>query len=222
MGAKRTDSSKVLLNAVESRACDDLMNMREFVALSERLLKEELDGLAPRIDKRLSCLPVPDQEAELGCFYDDICQLSEIFPRIQRYSLYTSLLSMIEHHLSTFCWLAKKVCEVKCSAADLKGNGITQSLNYFIKVCDFPISRSEKPDYDHLKTFQKMRNAIVHNDGRPSGNNLTTIQQYKKRHLDFDVTERNQIILSSGFLYRVLATAERFYKILLAELEKRI
>jgi len=218
MQAKRIDSRKIRLSAIESLVRHDLMDMREFVDLSERLLKEELNALTQRIDERVPGLPAPDQEAELGWFDDDIYRLSDIFPRIQRYSLFTSLLSMIEQHLRSFCRSAKQVCEVELSASDLKEHGISQSLDYLIKVCHFQISRTAKSEYDHLKMFQMMRNAIMHNNGRPSGKALTSIKQYQKRNPHFDVTERNQITLSSGFLYTVIGSAEMFYKTLLAEL----
>lgn len=210
------------MSAVASLARHDLTDMREFVDLSERLLKDELDALTQRIDERVSCLPLPEQESELGWFDDDVYRLSDIFPRIQRYALFTSLLGMMENHLRRFCRSAKQVCDAELSASDLRGHGISQSLDYLIKVCHFRISRSSKSAYDHLKMFQTMRNAIVHDDGRPSEKALASIKQYRKRNPHFDITERNQIVLSAGFLHTVIHTAVSFYETLLAELEKRI
>jgi hypothetical protein len=219
---KRVDRRRVRLGAYDRLASSSLADMREFVDLSERLLKQELDALTSRLDDQISCLPILEREAESDWFADDICRMSDIFPKIQRYSLFTSLLGMIEHHLRGFCHSAKEICEVELSAADLRGHGIAQSLDYLTKVCHFRISRNNKSNYNHLKMFQKMRNAIVHADGRLTGRDLTTIRQYRKRNPHFEVTERNEILLSSGFLYTVILTAEQFCKQLLGELNKRL
>ena len=222
MTRKSPNQQAVQLNAVRSLASHELKEVRDFVDLSERLLKKELEALSARIHEKTSCRPLPDREFKLGWCDDDIYQLSEVFPRIQRYSLFVSIIGMIEHHLQYICRQAKRICHEELAASDLNGKGLVRSIDYLIKVCHFRISRNSGSQMHHLKIFQKMRNAIVHNDGRPSGGDLTAIKQYRKGNPHFEVTERDQIVLSGKFLITVIHNADLLFRIIFGELKKRM
>lgn len=219
---RETRGQLVRARASWSVARHGLAELREFTDRSERLLKRELKALSKRVSKQVSCLPRADQEVDRGWFAEDLYQLADVFPRIQRYSLFVTTMAAIDNHLHHVCRCAKQICGQELSAADLRGAGIVRSLTYLTKVCHLRISRSSGSQVDHLTMYQKMRNAIVHGEGRPTGGNLKAIRQYQKRNLKFKLNARDELVLYEDFVSTVIHSAELLFETVFGEVYKRI
>ena len=216
------DPKHVRLSAAGSLASHGLAELSDLAELSERLLKNELDALSARVHEKVSCLPFPENEFEQGWFDDDLYQLAEVFPKIQRYALFITTMGAIEHHLHNMCTVAKKICDQSLSPSDLNGRGIVRSVKYLTKVCGFRISQSTGSQVDNLTMCQKMRNAVVHADGRLSDDDIGAIRQYQKRNPRFEINDRGEIVLSQHFVSTVVHSSKLLFEIIVAEMNKRL
>jgi hypothetical protein len=120
----------VRLNAIESLVQHDFSNIKDFIDVSERLLQKELESLTERMHEETHCLPLIDRQEVTEWYADEISQLSEEFPRIQRYSLFVLVMARIEDHIHGICGYARQVCGHELKDTDLIGRGLVRSVAY--------------------------------------------------------------------------------------------
>jgi hypothetical protein len=134
------------------------------------------------------------------------------FPNIQRRAALITLFSFLESELDKLCLLFQKTNEYPVSLKDLNGNGIERSSLYLEKVCDLKDCRN-LPDWLPLKDIQKIRNIVVHNDGKlyDLNNNPreTEIKIVKKS--DHLTEEYEGVILKDSYLLFVLNSFTRYF-----------
>jgi hypothetical protein len=72
--------------------------------------------------------------------------------------------------------------------------------------------------------FQEMRNAIIHSGGQliKEHVNVEAIRRYQQQNSDFEITEKNYLVLSEDFLRRVVLVSDLFTTFLFAEIKKRV
>ena len=91
----------------------------------------------------------------------------EYFPTLQRRSAFLSLYGFLEHELDKLCVLYKKTKNYKIDFRDLKDLGIERSIKYLEIVAALPIDKGSNK-WGEVKLIQKIRNLIMHNDGKLS------------------------------------------------------
>lgn len=138
----------------------------------------------------------------------------EHFPNLQRRSAFISLYGFLEHELDKLCTLFKETEHYKIDLKDFNDSGIVRSIKYLNKVANLPIDKDDKR-LQTVKSLQKIRNVIVHNDGE-----LTGIDG-KIRPNEFAYVQQNEflsgdkeIILNEGFLFYVLDSFHDLFKYL--------
>jgi hypothetical protein len=219
---KNTSISKhaVKRHAFKSLFLHQIRDIEELGEMVERLLKKEVHSLSEMVTEKTSCLPFPERDELLGWYDGDLDQLTHEFPRLQRYALFATAMGMIESHLHFLCKHAQQICGIQIAVSDLNGKGVVRAMTYLTKVCRFRISTGQRSEADHLTMLQKMRNAIIHNEGTPPDCDLEAIRQYRKRCPHFDLSTRNQIRPKESFLGMAIHLGQLLVTTIIAEIEK--
>ncbi|OGU10488.1 MAG: hypothetical protein A2X61_08650 [Ignavibacteria bacterium GWB2_35_12] len=136
----------------------------------------------------------------------------EYFPTLQRRSAFLSLFGFLEHELDNLCMLYKKTNNYKIDPRDLKDLGIERSIKYLDIVVSLPFDKSNNK-WVNVKSIQKIRNLIVHNEGKliDIEGNLRNNEQQIVLQNEF-LSGDNVIIMEEGYLNFVLKTFDLLFK----------
>jgi hypothetical protein len=88
----------------------------------------------------------------------------EYFPSLQRRSAFLTVWSFLEHQLDQLCLFFQSEKGFALSFMDLSGKGIDRSTSYLEKVAGLKDLKTSH-EWDVLKTLQRIRNVIAHDDG---------------------------------------------------------
>lgn len=137
---------------------------------------------------------------------------NEYFPTLQRRSAFLSLYGFLEHELDKLCMLYKKSQNQNVDFRDLKDLGIERSVKYLMIVAGLPIEKGDNK-WGSVKSIQKIRNLIVHNDGKLIDLDSFPRKTEQKIVSDNDfLSGENEIIMQKGYLLYVLETFDSFFK----------
>src|SRR4030067_1330605 len=100
LGINKIDMRFSLIMSTVNRNLADIKGLLE---LSESMLSRQCAQLAKRLKKESKNLSEEEREFLDGWYVGDFIQLQEIFPRIQRYSLFTIIMSSLESDLYRIC-----------------------------------------------------------------------------------------------------------------------
>ena len=138
----------------------------------------------------------------------------EYFPSLQRRSAFLTVWSYLEHQLDQLCLFYQSERKFGLSFMDLSGQGIDRSTAYLEKVAGLQ-GLKESEEWDVLKTLQRIRNVIVHGDGK-----LRDHQGKPKNGLIADMkklgflTGDEEILVAEGFLSQVIHTCNSYFRLI--------
>lgn len=136
----------------------------------------------------------------------------EYFPNLQRKSALISLYSFLEFELDKLCILFKNEGNYKIDINDLNGSGIKRAILYLEKVVDLLINQNDRK-IGEIKSIQKIRNLIVHNNGYLMDKNG---KKYSKelKYIKYNkfLSGEQEINLNKGFLTYVLNSFNDLFK----------
>ncbi len=138
----------------------------------------------------------------------------EYFPSLQRRSAFLTVWSYLEHQLDQLCLLYQSERKFGLSFTDLSGQGIDRSTAYLEKVAGLQELKASE-EWNVLKTLQRIRNAIVHADGK-----LRDHQGKPKKELMADMkkvgflTGDEEILVATGFLSQVIQTCDNYFRVI--------
>lgn len=89
---------------------------------------------------------------------------TEHLPNLQRRSALITLFGFLEDELNKLCFIYKETENFSVQLKDMTGKGIDKSILYLEKVAGLPIKKDAI--WKNLTDIQKIRNIIVHHDGR--------------------------------------------------------
>lgn len=100
------------------------------------------------------------------------------------------------------------------SLSDLSGKGIDRAVNYLNKVAGLNVSKTSQ-EWNHVKKVQKVRNVIVHQEGKlidAQGNQIKDVINYvnESKYL----SGKKSILICEGFLFHVAALYDSFFKLI--------
>jgi hypothetical protein len=216
---------------------DYLSSLERFLENEVRILDERYDTEVQKAiegKERIVCgdhtLPGQLGEEESGaleCYFGEACrELEDIFPNILRRSFFVAIYSLIEAQLNAICHdLERKGLE--SSVEDLTGpdKGIGRARKYLVNKAE--IRFPDSPEWNKLRGYQKLRNCIVHNEGKlESGHkNHERAKRYLREQFipqhypklewkQFD----DEVVLHKGFCEEMLQVSHRFFTDLFAVL----
>jgi len=138
----------------------------------------------------------------------------EYFPGLQRRSAFLTVWTFLEHQLDQLCLFYQSERKFGLSFMDLSGQGIDRSTAYLEKVAGLQ-GLKESEEWDVLKTLQRIRNVIVHGDGK-----LRDHQGKPKNGLIADMkklgflTGDEEILVAEGFLSQVIHTCNSYFRLI--------
>ncbi len=187
----------------------DIIKLQELNDLTERLLTEELNRVTEKIDKKLSTLSGEDREYSAGWYADDIFQLSEEFPQLLRRALFLTTMSMIEYNLVLLCDTVCKTCNLSSVYIKPRQDVIRRSLKYLETSAGFQFNRLSENEL--IYKYQKIRNAMIHNDGKPKKEHLQEMKSFCKKDPRLDMDRHGYIVIKEGFPSMVLHKSRLFF-----------
>jgi len=104
--------------------------------------------------------------------------------------------------------------------SDLNGKGIDRSTNYLEKVAGFNLRKTSE-EWNQIKKIQKIRNVIVHQDGRlidRQGSPIKATIDYVNQ-MD-SLTGDTEIIIKEGFLQHAVNTFKKYFRLIGESIEK--
>ena len=138
----------------------------------------------------------------------------EHFPNLQRRSALITLFGFLEKELDKLCALFLKEYSYKIELGDLKGKGIDRSIKYLERVVGLDIDKTVSV-WSEIKSIQKIRNLIVHNDGSLLDSNGET-RKPESIYVDSSpyLFGNKEVVILSGYLAHILSTVDFFFKVI--------
>ena len=136
--------------------------------------------------------------------------INQAFPNLFRRSLFTITYSIFETKISNRCKILREQGDLKLSVSDLNGRGIRRSKTYLEKVVGLDLSASK--EWSAILAYTKLRNCLVHNDGRVSGCQYAKfLRNYAVRHKFLEL-DHNEILLKRGYCEEAIEALAKFYE----------
>lgn len=212
---------RMALHLFTSRVSNDIEDLREVVDLTERHLKGEVKRLERRVATELNDIPGKEErEYTIGWYTDDFVRLDKIYPQIQRRALFTTLMCMMEADLMLGCQMCRRAFEIP-QEFKKKGNerAIVQALSYLKEHLTIR-DRSLNPHWELVQNLWSVRNALVHNDGKPKPSDLQSISDFCVPIPTLELDHHNRIILKEGSVQMALHAVNLFFTRLIDEIKR--
>jgi hypothetical protein len=92
----------------------------------------------------------------------------------------------LENNLNTFCETEKSYKNIKVSYKDINGKGIFQSIKYIELFCGIDLLKIKC--FEEIKFFNKIRNALVHNNSIIYEDKIKSSRPYKEKFIELKNT----------------------------------
>lgn len=200
----------------------ELNNALEYATELEQSLSDTANRLARSLEATAAKLvDVAAVEDLYDWHNDDLWRLTTVFPAMMRSSLFVSCYSLLEHRLNDLCGVIQRERKLALTPKELDGDGIFRSKVYLNKVVGIEFADGGGTPWDSIWTRNKLRNAIVHTDGRLTEEAATKLAAFFKQNTELlKLSPRRQIDLGVGFCPHFIQTIRKFFHLLIAELEK--
>ncbi len=190
--------------------------LRKYLDTVETLLKKELDEFRQRVDAAAKSIDNPKERDEYYEFHsDDYWRLDESFVRMVRNSFFVMCLSFVEDKLENICDNLKNEHKKKLGWRDIRGD-VWDKANLYIETLTGEAPKSIKV-WEKIKTHQKLRNCIVHENGKLQDEDL---MRYALKEGILPPGEKN-LFLTNGYCTQCLADLRTFLKELYDLLDKQ-
>lgn len=147
----------------------ELDQLERCVAEIHETLAGQVTEFQRYVDERAGSMDADTRDEWYEWNSDRHWELSEVFPRIVRHSVFVTAYGFLEHTLLAVCRHLQREARHSVELSDLKGKDIELARAYLKKVhgLAFP---DQSVEWNRLSWYRKIRNCLVHNDNRiPSG-----------------------------------------------------
>lgn len=184
----------------------------------DRCLEEVHDTLAGRlaefqqsIEEHAAKLSPDSREDWYEWNRDTHWELSEVFPRILRHSLFVTTYGFLEHTLLRVCRHLEYESPRSVGLSDLKPEGIELARVYLKKVREIPFP-DQSVEWNRLSWYRKIRNCLVHNDSRvPPKDKGQPIRDFFAKNSNLGaVDELGRIALTHAACEDIILVTRRF------------
>lgn len=149
---------------------------------------------------------------------DELLSNQEIdeFTNLMRSSFFVSLYSYLEAWLNNECRESQKEnLQTKISLDDIHGAGIHRAKLYMLKVLDTSFPFDDDPSWEQIQWFSKIRNCIVHNEGKVRDKDLKKYIENQPELRCEMFSGYEYVILEEGFCEKAIAVIGAFLRSLL-------
>jgi hypothetical protein len=180
---------------------------KDLIRAIEESFRHQSDAMAAEFDNYIKTLPEHEHEDAAYAFDQAMNHVEVYFPRTAWLWVFVGMYAFLENELASICqWFKAKGQHTE----DPRDSGIGDSKKYLKKDCsvDFP---SDSREWQDIKGYQHVRNAIVHNHGALplEPDKRTKVQRFADGHPSMKI-EEGQIIVAKEFCEEFLTTVEKF------------
>ena len=203
---------------------DSFFSIEEYLKIAIESYTKEQELYKNKTQKYIDSLKTDNDESLLNDEYQKMINNRDVifFTKLY-YSLVIMIYSSIETNLFMFCDYIKNNNNYSVDVNDLHGNGIYKCRKYLEKVCriDFNIIDKEWTD---ICILNKIRNGIIHNNGKITKNDIGKIQNYIVERKVLLVLESDEIIAVSKeyLVYIITKSRKALEKLYLLLVEKDV
>jgi len=203
-----------------SIARHQIEDFREVVEFAEGNLKAEMKRLEKYVSQKLHGLSEVEQREAADWYADDFYRVDKLYPEIQRRALFTTLMCMTEANLLLACRMCKRAFDLP-QEFKVKGKArtIVQAMDYLranLTIRDREIG----PHWDTVQLLWSIRNALVHNDGKPKPAGRDSIAEFCTSVATFELDHLGRIVLKAGGVEMALDAVEHLFSGLIAEINR--
>ncbi len=195
------NKKQLILSHLRSLIDNDLDELKELSSLVERFLKKEFQSTLEKAKREMTDeLPEDEKYFLEACYSEDLQKIEILFPKIQRYALFTTAMSMIEGSVVTLCRGVKEVFNLTDKFDSSKPNVINRGIKYLEENLGI-ITDNYKYYIDFVDSLRKVRNCIVHAEGRVSGGkDESEIRRFISTIPTIELDEFDRILIFEGFI----------------------
>jgi len=194
---------KIALSVRRDKVTHDLERFNELLNFVEEALHVKKKRRESYVSQKLSVMDDENEASLMAEFYaEDIFQIEIDFPRLQRYALFVSLMSIVESNLIGFCRTAKHLLSVSKDFDGTLPQVIKRSMEYLENEARIDISQF-KYYIDLSIILSHIRNCIVHDEGSIKNRKDSVIISdfiKGKETILLDTDRGKKIILNKGFV----------------------
>lgn len=208
---KKINKIDFRFSLIRSAVYRDLSDIKELLDLSESVIQRQCSKLKKKLDKESLKATEEEKEFLAGWYAGDFIQYKEVFPKIQRYSLFTTLMASAEYDLFRICvemqHILKKEKEFKKPRVAI----IKNCLTYLEKECDVDFSKFSIY-VDEIEMYQRLRNCIVHSDGKNTDPFPAEVEKYCQERPTLTIDRHGHLVLKENFLNIVIHIITIFFQ----------
>lgn len=160
--------------------------------------------------------PPGNDEDEQSIFWQELNYLEQLFEDdlipTMRYSFLVFLHTVFETRLRAFCSAMQHEKQLPLDLTDIRGSAIDQARIYLAKLVSITVA--DFPEWQHLRTFQLVRDCIVHHYGYlvPDDPRHKQIRDLAAKNVGVSVTHDDRILLDPSFCQQHLSHIEDFFR----------
>lgn len=214
------DENKRRFLRIKYKTSDDISNLKELSRLIEEAIKREHHILSEEIESEKANRSQDEKDFLEGWYEDEFIQLQEEFPRLQRYALFTTVMSTIESNVVSLCKALQEIMKIIPHFEKSYNNILKKAVEYLEDHAGVDINCLL--NYDDIDMFRRLRNCIVHSEGENTDKKPEEIEYYCKNFQTLTITQKNRILLSEGFISISLHLIQQFLDSLFEQSEKAL
>lgn len=176
----------------------DLDNMREYSGELSELIEETKDAFSEEVVERAESMPVELRDDWYDLNADRHWMLRDVFPLLLHNSLFIAIYSYLESTLGNLARQEERSNPQEVAMKDIKERVIIDRYRKYLKEVqgiDFP---DQSREWQKIRTYQKIRNFIVHNGGRvdDSHKHAKCIRNFIEQNSDLVLIDQDQVYVS--------------------------
>jgi len=198
-----------------------LYDMEEFKRFTLSSIENEKKSFSERLETETAHFSNEEKEEYFGWISEDYFMIKDVFTQISMRSFIVILFSYVENGMNMLCNVEysdkaryhKKegLEELKVKHTDMEGNGIKRAKLYLEKIIGCNLHSDKKP-WSEIDTLRKIRNTIVHDDGK-ANSSLKNDGNFKQHIHDgrLKLANHNNIEIEPSYLDYILEKVREYF-----------
>ena len=213
---------KGVLNWLQYDMSFSMELIESFVLGVEKQAAESLDNYKKHKEMYIEEIPPEDGGAHVVEIHQGLDNetwnvetiFGNYFPNLQRCSALVTIWGYFEHELDKLCLLYQSEKSYKLALSDLTRKGIDRAVNYLQKVAGLDPHKESK-EWFQLKNIQKIRNIIVHKDGKLLDHKGCPIKDVVAYVNQMDcLSGDSELMIKAGFLEHVISIMKEYFRLI--------
>jgi hypothetical protein len=159
--------------------------------------------------------PASGDEEERSLHWNRKDALDQLFKEdlmpAMRYSFVVLMHTVFETRLRAFCKDMEKDRKIPIPLADLRGSAIEQARTYLTRLAG--LSTGDFPEWQQLRTLQKIRDCIVHGYGFVSeSRDPEELRRLATQNIGIEIDDNGRLALTKAFCDQSLSHLDTFFE----------